>query len=137
MFEEVLSGFLQVLFELVIVAVVPAAVGVAVAWLKVQQRKIEAELPANVLNVIAEVAAIVTQAAEQSELSGWLEKEGMKKKEWAMQEGEKLLKEHLGLMLDLDGLGDSFWAAVLAGLDANVEVEVFRGNSYGAFNRSA
>lgn len=131
--EEAFSGFLQILLELVIVAVVPAMIALAVAWLKVQQRKIEMQLPAEVLLAIQTVASIVTQAAEQSELSGWLKEAGMKKKEWAIQEGEKLLKEQLGLMLDLDKMGDVFWESVLAGLDVSIEAEVFRGNSYGAF----
>ena len=131
--NEVLSGFLQVLLEIVIVAVVPALAALAVAWLKVKQKEIESKLPSEVLNTIGIVSGILVQAAEQSELAGYLKKEGISKKDWAMAEGEKLLKEQLGLFLDLDKLGDVFWQSVLSGLDASIESEVFMKNSYRAF----
>jgi len=129
--NEVLSAFLQSLLNLVILAIVPAAVGLVVAWLRVKQRELEQKLPGEVLYTIKTVAKMVTQAAEQSQLSGWLEEEGMKKKEWAMLEGEKLLKEQLGLVLDLNKLGDTFWKSVLAGLDASIEAEVLQANGRG------
>ena len=131
--NEVLSGFLQVLLEIVIVAVVPALAALAVAWLKVKQKEIESKLPSEVLNTIGIVSGILVQAAEQSELAGYLKKEGISKKDWAMAEGEKLLKEQLGLFLDLDKLGDVCWQSVLSGLDASIESEVFMKNSYRAF----
>jgi len=133
--EEVFSGFLQQLLELILVAVVPAAVALAVAWLKVKQKEIESKLPAEVLSTIQNVATMVVLAAEQSELSGWLEEEGMKKKEWAMLEGEKLLKQNLGLVLDLNKLGDVFWDGVLSGLDVAVEKEVYGQNGWGSFRK--
>ena len=53
-------------------------------------------------------------------------KEGHAKKAWAMDYGERVLREQLGLFLDLNKLGDSFWDSVLAGLDASVEAKVYR-----------
>lgn len=122
--NEVLSAFVETLLSAVIVAVVPAAVALVVAWLRVKQKELESKVPAEVLLYTETVADMVVKAAEQSGLAGYLSHVGMEKKVWAMEQGEALLKEHLGLVLDLNKLGDEFWDSVLAGLDAAIEARV-------------
>lgn len=122
--EDVLSRFVEALLQLIIVAVVPAAVALVVAWLNVKKKELEAKLPESVISTIQLVTDMVVKAAEQSGATDWLKEYGMEKKEWAMQQGEELLKEYLGLSLDLDKLGDAFWNAVLQGLDVSIEARV-------------
>jgi hypothetical protein len=124
MSNEVLSKFLEVLIASIITMAVPALVALAAVWLRQKAASIKTRLPENVLWMVGQVAGMVVDAAEQTGAWAELLETGEAKKKWAMERGEAILRETLGLSLDLDKLGDNFWAAVLTGLNAGIEQKV-------------
>jgi hypothetical protein len=126
--SEILSKFLEVLVASVITVAVPALVTLLAVWVRQKTAQIKSKLPADVLWHITEVAGLVVAAAEQTGMKDALLAEGKAKKEWAMEQGELILKNTLGLSLDLNKLGDVFWAAVVQGLNAGIEQKVLEQN---------
>jgi len=126
MSEETLSKFVELLLQSVITLAVPVITALLVAWLRAKVQESKGQLPGEVRWAIEAVAALVVEAAEQSGLKDEILKEGSAKKAWAMQYGEELLREQLGLFLDLEKLGDDFWQAILRGLDMAIEAKVYR-----------
>lgn len=126
MTEETLSKFVELLLQSVITIAVPVLTALIVSFVRAKIKQVDAFLPEQVRWAIEAVAQTVVEAAEQSGLKDELLKEGANKKAWAMQYGEELLREQLGLFLDLDKLGASFWDAILSGLDMEIEAKVYR-----------
>jgi len=126
MSNEVISQFVEVLARSVITLAVPLIVAVVYAFFKAKVEEVKSNLPNEVLYTIEAIARLVVEAAEQSGLTDELLREGVAKKAWAMEYGERLLREQLGLFLDLEKLGDDFWKAIREGLDAAVEAKVYR-----------
>lgn len=126
MSEETISAFIELLLQATILVVVPALATIFAKWLLVKVDATKASIPSEVLWTIEAVAKMVVEAAEQSGLKDELLAEGADKKAWAMQYGEDLLRQQLGLHLDLNKLGDAFWESVLKGLNVAVEQQVYR-----------
>ena len=132
-----LSEFVTLLLTAVITAAVPVITALAVKWLNAKAQELQAQIPAEALMYAEMVARVVVAAAEQSGLSGAIANESAAKKEWAMERGEELLRQYLALDLDLNKLGDDFYQAVLAGLDAAVEAEVASRNTVRLWNNGS
>lgn len=118
------SAFLQLFLSAV---AIPALSALAVAGVKLLMAKAleaKAQLPAELVYTIQHVAQIAVAAAEQSGLAGHILNAGEEKKAWAMQYAENLLKQQFGLVLDLDKLGDQWWAGVKDALDGAIEADV-------------
>lgn len=126
MSNETLSAFLQILLQSVVAVAVPVLTAMVVSYVRAKMAEIKGQVPAEVLATIDLVADMVVAAAEQSGLKDEIMAQGENKKAWAMQYGEELLREQLGLFLDLDKLGASFWDAILSGLDMEIEAKVYR-----------
>lgn len=121
---QVVSEFLMLVLSALVTAFVPVIALALRNYLVARQEEVKAYIPESVLGQIDFIADLVVAAAEQSGLTNELLREGAAKKEWAMNLGEAWLKENLGLMLDLDKLGDTFWDAVIEGLGAAIEAKV-------------
>jgi hypothetical protein len=122
--NEIFSKFLEVLIGSVITLAIPALVALLAVYVRQKAAQLKSKLPADVLWHIQEVAGLVVDAAEQTGMKNALLAEGKARKEWAMQQGEDMLRQTLGLSLNLNKLGEEFWGAVLQGLNAGIEQKV-------------
>ena len=121
---EQLSSFLELLLTALITALVPTLVAMLAVWLKAKLQELKDQVPANVMDQVDLIAEMVVMAAEQSGLAGLIKNTAEAKKAYAMDMGEQWLRGSLGLMLDLDKLGETFWNAVKLGLDSAIEAKV-------------
>jgi hypothetical protein len=119
-----IGAFLQTLLLALIAAAVPSLTTLVVLWIKAKIEDLKQNIPYHVLDQIELVADIVVMAAEQSGLAAEAQNLAFDKKAWAMTTGELWLKSQLGLTMDLNKMGDAFWASVKVGLNAAIEARV-------------
>jgi hypothetical protein len=133
MTNETVSMFLQLLLQALVVPALVSLTVYGVKWLAAKVTEAKAKVPKDVLDTIDHVAETVVWAAEQSGLKHELMQTGKAKKAWAMNYGEQVLKQQLGLTLDLDKLGDKYWKGVVDALDAAIEAKVAQSFNYDKF----
>jgi hypothetical protein len=109
----------EMLLEGVLVLVLPAVFGLAVAWLRVRQRELLMRLDEadrrgreGARVALGDAVALGVEAAEQGGLVGLIAKEGARKKEYAVGAAERYLRT-FGVEVDVGVVGDLVEAEVL------------------------
>lgn len=99
--------FVSALGQAILMAILPVLASVAVRWV-ISRAKIETQkLDVNTLNILVYLAGIAVNAAEQANLSGFVED----KKQYAIGFCEQWLSSR-GIAVDLDAIETAIEAAV-------------------------
>lgn len=93
-FNIVMQQFVMLILESVIAILVPVLARAVILWVMARLAEAKGLASQEQLIAITALVDLVVRAAEQSGLSGYLEELGMTKREWALQELQRILDEH-------------------------------------------
>ena len=108
MFEDFVSKFAQEFLSIVLPVLASLLAGLVIAWIKKVVEQVKAKMDQRFIWLLDEAVRIAVLAAEQVNLSGFVED----KKDYAIGVAEKWLAER-GYKIDLGVLADRIEAAVM------------------------
>lgn len=110
--NELLSAVVMTVVQVVLAAALPVLLTYLAKWLAMRVKEVKAGLTDQQLYTLQLVASVAVQAAEQMALADLIEQEGAKKKEWATQYMDSVLRQY-GIQVDWQVIEGAIEAAVL------------------------